>query len=578
MTRRPSVVRALFLAMMGTGLAMGLVFPLVVSPFADYRPGMRLAFSALCVVAGLVVGGLNFLLVRRFLLRPVDLVSRQLESLASGEGISATRLSLDSDDALGRLVLQFNALIDRLQGTLRRVIETVEAFVVHADDTGQTARELVANVDRKSQVVAGTAILFAGLRQELMNIEEVLGRLTESAAESRTAVGAQARQIAAVNGQIVQLEGRNEASAGAMDRAGAALQRTSGSTQELTRALEEASASMTEMDFTVREIDRNLKDSSLLAERVATDAAAGARRWTAPGRAWSGSGTASRRPRRRSPSSPRRVGEIAAVTGVIDEVTEQTGLLALNAAIIAAQAGRARPGFRRGRRRDQESRQPHGGLHPRDRRDRARLPRAGGRLPGLDEPEPRPGRRGRRALGPGRRGARLDPGERRRFAPAGPGHRPGGRGDRHGDPRLLGYRGVDRRARQGDRDGHRRAGPEIAALQGTVQDGRRATDAIAVAEPRTGARGAADRAAGRGGGRPRGEQRRGGPGGARPDRHAGRDDRNAAGSRCPGARLLRPLRGGAGRLAEKAQVLRQEIERLKPRDGDHSRAPDAGGN
>ncbi len=129
----------------------------MVSPFADYRPGLRLAFSGLCVVAGLVVGGLNFLLVRRFLLRPVDQVSRQLESLASGEGISATRLSLDSDDALGRLVLQFNALIDRLQGTLRRVIETVEAFVAHADESGKTAHELVANVDRKSQVVDGTA-------------------------------------------------------------------------------------------------------------------------------------------------------------------------------------------------------------------------------------------------------------------------------------------------------------------------------------------------------------------------------------------------------------------------------------
>ena len=345
MMRRPSVVRNLFFAMMGTGLGMGLIFPLVVSPFAEYRPGLRLAFSGLCVVAGLVVGGLNFLLVRRFLLRPIDLVSRQLEALASGEGISASRLSLDSDDALGRLVEQFNALIERLRGTLRQVIETVEAFVVHADETGRTAHELVASVDRKSEVIAGTAQLFSGLRQELEKIEKVFDRLRESAADSHGAVRAQVHQIAMVNEQIARLQERSDASAGAMDRAGVALERTSSSTGDLTQALEGAAASMTEMDTTLREIDRNLKASAALSESVAAAAGAGDRAVasTRAGMDRIREGVAAAAAA--IAELNQRVGQIGTVTGVIDDVTEQTGLLALNAAIIAAQAGEHGRGF-----------------------------------------------------------------------------------------------------------------------------------------------------------------------------------------------------------------------------------------
>jgi methyl-accepting chemotaxis protein len=578
MNRRPSVVRALFLAMMGTGLAMGLVFPLVVSPFADYRPGLRLAFAALCVVAGLVVGGLNFLLVRRFLLRPVDQVGRQLESLASGEGISATRLTLDSDDALGSLVRQFNALIDRLQGTLQRVIEIVEAFVVHADETGTTARELVANVDRKSQVVTGTAALFSGLRQELMKIEEVLGRLTESAAESRTAVGAQARQIVAVNEQIVQLESRNEASAGAMARAGAALQRTSGSTRDLTRALEEASASMTEMDATVREIDRNLKESTTLAERVATDAAAGdqAVASTRAGMERIRDGVAAAVAS--TAELARRVGEIATVTAVIDEVTEQTGLLALNAAIIAAQAGEHGRGFavvadeiRSLANRTADSTREIAGIVRafREQAD-ASLASMGQSRAQVEEGVALSGRAAE-ALGSIRESAVGSLQQVQAISRA--------IGEisstTHG---LLGtVESIAARAKEiatatAEQDG------EIAALQGMVQDGRRATAAIGVAtrEQELSARrierqaaAVADLVAGSGA--------------------AVREGRSQTDMLSATIETLQDLdvreRGyfgrceaDAGRLAEKAQVLRREIERIKPREGDDGRREGAGGH
>lgn len=577
MTRRPSVVRALFLAMMGTGLGMGLVFPFVVAPFADYRPGMRPAFSALCVVAGLVVGGLNFLLVRRFLLRPVDLVSRQLESLASGEGISATRLSLDSDDALGRLVLQFNALIERLQGTLHRVIETVEAFVLHADETGQTARELVANVDRKSQVVAGTASLFSGLREELLKIEGVLGRLTASAAESGTAVRAQAQHITAVNEQIVQLKDRSEASAGAMDRASAALQRTSGFTQDLTLALEEASSGMTEMDFSLREIDRSFQESAARSERVALDATTGnqAVASTRAGMERIRDGVAATAAA--IAELGRRLGEIATITGVIDDITDQTGLLALNAAIIAAQAGEHGRGFavvadqiRKLATRTANSTREIDAI-VRAFREQADTSLASmGQSRAQVEEGVALSDRAAEALASIQASAQSSMQQVQSFSRAiteisNTSHA------LSGTLESIAARAKEIAAATVEQGG------EIAALQGAAQDSRRATAAIAMAtrEQELAAR-RIERQAEEVGGLVESS-------GAAVREGRGQTDMLAA-----TIETLQDLdvreRGYFGRcetdarrLAEKAQVLRHEIERLKPREGNNGRRADAGG-
>ncbi|HWR97838.1 MAG TPA: methyl-accepting chemotaxis protein, partial [Candidatus Methanoperedens sp.] len=173
----------------------------------------------------------------------------------------------------------------------------------------------------------------------------VLGRLEASATESRTAVRDQVGQIASVNEQISRLQDRGSASAGAMDRAGVALQRTSAATGDLTRALEEAAASMTEMDATLREIDRGLRESASLSESVATAAGAGDRAVASTRAGMDRIRESAATAAAAIAELDRQVGRIGTITAVIDDVTEQTGLLALNAAIIAAQAGEHGRGF-----------------------------------------------------------------------------------------------------------------------------------------------------------------------------------------------------------------------------------------
>ena len=71
------ILKRLQAGMMVFGLAMGLIFPLYAMLFVEFRAGMQIWFNLGCIIAGLMVGGFSYLLVKLILLR-------HLRQLASG--------------------------------------------------------------------------------------------------------------------------------------------------------------------------------------------------------------------------------------------------------------------------------------------------------------------------------------------------------------------------------------------------------------------------------------------------------------------------------------------------------------
>lgn len=64
LSRRLSSMRRIFAVMIAFGLAMGLVFPFVVSPFVTWHEDRKLFFQLACLVAGFLVGSFCYLLVK----------------------------------------------------------------------------------------------------------------------------------------------------------------------------------------------------------------------------------------------------------------------------------------------------------------------------------------------------------------------------------------------------------------------------------------------------------------------------------------------------------------------------------
>jgi len=165
---------------------------------------------------------------------------------------------------------------------------------------------------------------------------EGLSELAEEVSSSVLQMAASIDQIAA------NTQGLNDAVgtvATTMTQNVAANREVDASTETLNRFVEDTSAAMTEMEGSIRQIEENAARTRKATEAVASEAQAGAK-------AMEDSRSSVEQLRSSFASTTevmkllgRRSQEVGNILAVIDEVMEQTHLLALNAAIIAAQAG-----------------------------------------------------------------------------------------------------------------------------------------------------------------------------------------------------------------------------------------------
>ena len=140
--------------MVGLGLATGVAFPPFVTllgvPPAAASGGI---FRIACLVAGFLVGGLNYWLTRLVVGRRVRVLSEQLQHVDhmvreatltgdwSGLSLEAHHLPVDSDDDMGQMAASFNRLLDALEREKRfRALVQRSSDIITVVDTSGTIR------------------------------------------------------------------------------------------------------------------------------------------------------------------------------------------------------------------------------------------------------------------------------------------------------------------------------------------------------------------------------------------------------------------------------------------------------
>ena len=268
---------------------------------------------------------------------PVAILRAAAERLAAGDLRAAA--SYESEDELGDLARSFDNMVEALRTTLARVSKSADGLEARASALGPVCRTLSVATTEQEQGTRRAAESMEQINAQVSGIAQSSSVLNESIEESSSSIlelGASGEEL---NETASLLSSKVDEVSSSIEQMVRSVKQVSENTEALAAAAEETSASMEEMATSLREVDTSAAEAVRLSQRVVERAESGRMkvRETIAGM------EAIREATETAESVIRNLGaravEIGAIVNVIDDVADETNLLALNAAIIAAQSG-----------------------------------------------------------------------------------------------------------------------------------------------------------------------------------------------------------------------------------------------
>ncbi|HAM53034.1 MAG TPA: hypothetical protein DCP92_20905, partial [Nitrospiraceae bacterium] len=294
--------------------------------------------------AGIIaVMGVTIIIVSRAL-KPIKAIESAAEKIAEGD--ISFDVNIRSEDELGRLSkmlkdssrslgIIFKRIRD-LSGRISTVAENIEREAEHVLRGAEVETEAVINISHSVEELNATAT----------EIAENIEGLAASAEGTSASMEEMASSIGTVNANINELSSAVDATSASIEELSATIREVAGNAEALASASDETVSALSEITTSVKEVEKNAKESARQSERVTSEAATLG--MTSIEKTIEGMRKI-KMSVERTDDLIRKLGgrsdEIGKILTVIDEVTDQTTLLALNAAILAAQAGEHGKGF-----------------------------------------------------------------------------------------------------------------------------------------------------------------------------------------------------------------------------------------
>ena len=323
--------------------------------------------TLLLFAAGATIG---WLLTGRWIAPVLQMVEI---STAVTKGDLTESLVIQSDDELGSLARSFNGMVTNLRRIVDNIQETSVQVASSAGQISTNAKLITQGAQSQAQAAEETSTSMEEMAASIQTVAgntQSLATYVEETSSSITEMGASIEQVAKSSSTLASTVTEASATieemtvsidqmARNLENLAGTVTETSATVEEMTTSIEgvarnaetmgvaaqRTSQTVTEMAGAVNDVAKIAEEADRISRKASDDARSGGE---AVARTISGMKTISEtmeNTARVITGLGKRSQEIGKILEVIEEIADQTNLLALNAAIEAARAGEAGRGF-----------------------------------------------------------------------------------------------------------------------------------------------------------------------------------------------------------------------------------------
>lgn len=320
-------------------LAAGILWAAVLALRAENN-----LYSIISVVGISAVAFFFWITMRRLVMKPIRAIEKAVKSLSEGD--LSFRLSIDTDDEIGRISKAVNESLHYLGGIFHRVKDGSTRVVAVAEKVEVEFKNISESTVLESESIANIATSLEQMNSAAAEISENAEHLAASTEEKAASMQEMVTSIGQVANSAQELSLVVDSTASSIEQLSVTIKEVANKGEELAMASEDTLAAAEELSSSIKEVEQRAKDSAMLSEKVKNDASTFG--ITSVEKTIDGIQNI-KLSFEKTADYIKKLGvrseEIGKILNVIDEVTDQTTLLALNAAILAAQAGEHGKGF-----------------------------------------------------------------------------------------------------------------------------------------------------------------------------------------------------------------------------------------